>query len=193
MLQIVTYPHPTLRHHAQPLRRFDGELARVVRDMFDLMYASHGIGLAANQVDLPMRFFIVNLSGEAGEGEELVFLNPVLSNPKGTEEAEEGCLSFPALYGSVKRAKQITVNAYNLQGEEIQARLSGMLARVVQHETDHLDGVVFVDRLTDTGKATVNPVLEEFDLNLQSRRRVGEIPDDAALAARLREWEQKYC
>ena len=192
-MHVVHYPHPTLRYHSKPVRRVDAELVRIVREMFELMYATNGIGLAANQVDLPLRMFIANLSGKAGEGEELVFINPVLSNPKGSEEAEEGCLSFPELYGPVKRPKQITVNAYNLKGEELQARLEGMLARVVQHETDHLDGVVFPDRMSATASAQVQPILEEFELNFQSRRRTGEIPADDVIAERLKQWEQKYC
>ena len=192
-MHVVHYPHPTLRYHSKPVRRVDAELVHIVREMFELMYATNGIGLAANQVDLPLRLFVANLSGKAGEGEELVFINPVLSNPKGSEEAEEGCLSFPELYGPVKRPKQITVNAYNLKGEELQARLDGMLSRVVQHETDHLDGVVFPDRMSATARAQVQPILEEFELNFQSRRRTGEIPADDALLARLKQWEQKYC
>src|SRR3990172_3489255 len=96
-LRVVPYPHLTLRHKSKPVRRVDSELVRMVRDMFTLMYASNGIGLAANQVDLPLRLFIVNLSAKSDEGEELVFINPVLSKPKGNEESEEGCLSFPEL------------------------------------------------------------------------------------------------
>lgn len=192
-LQVVLYPHPTLRHKSKTVRRVDAGLVRVVRQMFDLMYASNGIGLAANQVDLPLRLFVVNLSGKAGEGEELVFINPVLSHPKGSEESEEGCLSFPELYAPVRRPKQVTVNAFNLRGEEIHAKLDGLLARVVQHETDHLDGVLYSDRMSATAKAGVQPVLDEFEVNFQSRRRLGAISDDEALAARLRAWEQKYC
>jgi peptide deformylase len=161
--------------------------------MFDLMYASHGIGLAANQVDLPVRLFIINLTGEPGDGEELVFINPVLSRPKGNEEAEEGCLSFPDLYGPVTRPKQVSVNAYNLKGQEIRADLSGMLARAVQHEYDHLDGVLFVDRMSPTAKAQVQPVLNEFELEFRSRRQTGEIPSDEEIAQRLAAWEKKYC
>lgn len=192
-MQVVLYPHPTLRHQSKAIRRVDAELVRIVHEMFELMYTTHGIGLAANQVDLPLRLFIANLSGEKGEGEELVFLNPVLSNPKGNEEAEEGCLSFPELYGPVKRPKQITVNAYTLKGEEIEAKVDGMLSRVIQHESDHLDGVLYVDRMSATAKATVQPVLEEFEWNFQSRRRTGEIPTDEVIAERLKQWEQKYC
>jgi peptide deformylase len=192
-LQIVLFPHPTLRHKSKSIKRVNAELARTVREMFDLMYASKGIGLAANQVDLPLRLFIANLSGNPDEGEELVFLNPVISHPKGSEEAEEGCLSFPELYGPVTRPKEVTVNAYNLKGEEFRAKVNGMLARVAQHETDHLDGVLFTDRMSATAKAKVQPVLDEFEINFHSRRRVGEIPDDATIAARLAQWEQRYC
>ena len=192
-MPVVLYPHPTLRYPSKAVRRVDAELVRIVREMFERMYATHGIGLAANQVDLPLRLFVINLSGQVDEGEELVFINPVLSNPKGNEEGDEGCLSFPELFGPVKRPKQITVNAYNLKGEEIEAKVDGMLSRVIQHETDHLDGVLYTDRMSATAKATVQPILEEFELNFQSRRRTGEIPGDEAIAERLKQWEQKYC
>src|SRR5688500_15974234 len=122
-MQIITYPHPTLRHVSKPIRRVDAELRQLVREMFGLMYAAKGIGLAANQVDLPVRLFIVNLSGKEGEGEEQVFINPVVSSPKGSDEAEEGCLSLPGLYGQVIRPKTVRVNAYNLSGQEIQREL----------------------------------------------------------------------
>lgn len=164
----------------------------MVRDMFTLMYASNGIGLAANQVDLPLRLFIVNLSAKSDEGEELVFINPVLSKPKGNEESEEGCLSFPELYGPVTRPKQITVHAYNLQGEEIRASLNGMLARVVQHEYDHLDGVLFVDRMSPTARAKVQPTLDEFELSFRALRQTGVFPGDDVIASRLARWEQRY-
>jgi len=191
-LQIVHYPHPSLRHKARPVRRVDADLAGIVREMFDLMYAFKGIGLAATQVGLPLRLFIANPAGQPGEGEEYVFINPVLSRPKGNEEAEEGCLSFPELYGPVKRPKQITVNAYNLQGVEIKAELNGMLARVVQHEFDHLDGVLYVDRMSATARAVVQPTLEEFELILRSRRQTGEIPSDEVLAQQWAAWEARY-
>jgi peptide deformylase len=192
-LHIVNHPHPALRHQSKPVKRVDAELAGIVRDMFQLMYESGGIGLAANQVDLPLRLFIVNLAAAADEGEELVFINPVLSKPKGNVEMEEGCLSFPQLYGPVIRPKEITVNAYNLRGEEIKAHLSGMLARVVQHEYDHLDGVLFIDRMSQIAKAKVQHVVEEFELEFANRRGLGQIPDDATITNELAKWEQRYC
>ena len=192
-LQIVKHPHLALRHQSKPVKRVDAELGRIVREMFQLMYESGGIGLAANQVDLPLRLFIVNLAAAADEGEELVFINPVLSKPKGNVEMEEGCLSFPQLYGPVVRPKEITVNAYNLRGEEIKASLSGMLSRVVQHEYDHLEGVLFIDRMSSIAKTKVEHVVEEFELEFQSRRGMGQIPDDATITKELTQWEQRYC
>lgn len=191
-LSVVPYPHPALRHKSKPVRRVDADLVRMVREMFALMYASNGIGLAANQVDLPLRLFIVNLSASPDEGEELVFINPVLSKPKGNEESEEGCLSFPQLYGNVTRPKQISVQAYNLQGEEVRGNLNGMLARVVQHEYDHLDGVLFVDRMSPTAQAKVQPTLNEFELSFRTLRQTGAIPSDDDIVARLAQWEQRY-
>lgn len=192
-LQVVYYPHPTLRHKSKPIKRVDADLQRIIREMFALMYASNGIGLAANQVDLPLRLFVVNLAASPNEGEELVFLNPVLSQPKGNEESEEGCLSLPRLYGPVRRPKQITVHAYNLRGEEIRATLDGMLSRVVQHELDHLDGVLFTDRMKATALAEAQPVLDEFEREFNRRRERGEVPSDDQIAQQLQRWEEKYC
>jgi peptide deformylase len=193
ILEIVTYPHPTLRHKSKPIKRVDTRLREVVREMFELMYAAKGVGLAANQVDLPIRLFVANLEGERGRGEEMVFINPIISMPKGTEENEEGCLSLPGLYGNVVRPKKVRVNAYNLLGEEINADVDGLFSRVVQHETDHLDGVLFIDRMTESAKIDVEGELDMFETEFNSRRDTGGIPDDAAIAARLLEWEEKYC
>lgn len=192
-MEIITYPHPTLRHKSKPVKRVDAELRSIVKQMYELMYAAKGIGLAANQIDLPLRLFTVNLEGEAGQGEELVFINPVISMPKGSEEAEEGCLSLPGLYANVIRPKKVRVQAYNLRGEEINRDIDGMLARVVQHETDHLDGVLFIDRLAETAKTEILDELDEFETDFHSRRATGGVPDDAAIAARIADWEARYC
>jgi len=192
-LKILTYPHPTLRHKSKPIRRVDAQLRQIIHQMFDLMYEAHGIGLAANQVDLPMRFFIVNMAADPQEGEEHVFINPVISGRKGIEEKEEGCLSLPELYGPVKRAETVNLTAYNMEGEEIEAELGGLFARVVQHENDHLDGVLFIDRLSETGTMAASPAVEDFEIDFSVRRKRGEIPDDEQIVARLCELEQRYC
>ena len=97
-MEIVTYPHPTLRHESKPVKRVDAELREIVQEMFHLMYEARGVGLAANQVDLPLRLFVLNLESDPDKSEEFVFINPVISKPKGSEEKEEGCLSLPELW-----------------------------------------------------------------------------------------------
>ena len=189
MLRIVKYPHPALRHKSKPLRRVDGELTNTVREMFDLMYQQKGIGLAANQVDLPYRFFILNPEGDPEKGEEYVFLNPVIGKRSGTVEAEEGCLSFPEIYAPVKRSEKIVISAYNLAGEEVNYELTGLLARGVQHEYDHLDGVLFIDRLTPTGLLSVKQALLDLARQFEGDRQRGAIPDDQQIASRLAELE----
>ncbi len=159
--------------------------------MFELMYAAKGVGLAANQVDLPYRLFIINLESDpaAPEG-EFAFLNPVLTNRKGNAEAEEGCLSLPGLYGDVKRSERVTLNAYNLAGEEVTMDLDGLFARAVQHEIDHLDGILFIDRLSETGKMAIQEALDEFETQFEGQFERGEIPNEAAIARRLAELEK---
>lgn len=190
-LQIIHYPHPTLRHVSKPVKRVDADLRDMVEQMFDLMYEHEGVGLAANQVDLPYRLFVANPTGDAkNKDAEFVFINPVLRNGKGQVEGEEGCLSIPGVLGPVVRKEKITIEAYNLQGEEFVGEVDGLLARIVQHETDHLDGKLFIDRLSEAQAADVRGELEEFEIDFQSRRDCGELPDDETMATRLAELEK---
>ena len=190
-MQIIQYPHPTLRHKSKPLKRVDADLRRIVREMFDLMYEHKGIGLAANQVDLPYRLFVLNLESDAkATDEEHVFINPVLSHRKGSIEVEEGCLSLPGLYSDVRRPEIVRLNAYDLSGEEITLDLDDLFARAVQHEVDHLDGVLFIDHLSPTAEAKARNAIRDFELEFNNRRERREIPDDASIAARLTELEK---
>jgi peptide deformylase len=190
-LEVIHYPHPTLRHPSKPLKRVDAELRALVAEMFDLMYEHEGVGLAANQVDLPYRLFVANPSGDANEKEsEFVFINPVLSAGRGQEEDDEGCLSIPGVHAPVTRNKTIKVEAYDLEGNELAFEAEDLMARILQHETDHLDGTLFIDRLGPTQLAAIRDKLEEFELVYQSRRDTGELPTVDQLAARLTELER---
>jgi len=176
---------------SKPLRLVDAELRKTVAEMFDLMYEARGVGLAANQVDLPYRVFVTNPEGErAAKEAEFVFINPVFRERKGMAEAEEGCLSLPGLYGMVKRPEQVEINAFNLAGEEVNYQLSGLFARIVQHEFDHLDGVLFIDRLSPTGLMALSESLAEFELQYGGQLDRGEIPSDDEVAERLVELEK---
>jgi peptide deformylase len=161
--------------------------------MFELMYEAQGVGLAANQVDLPLRLFVVNTTGDPDEGIEQVFINPVMSRPKGLEEAEEGCLSIPDVRGPVTRPKRVRVQAFGLDGKVIETELEGLTARIVQHEIDHLDGVLFTDRLSTTSRLAVAEALDEFKREFASRRQLGEILSDAEITQRLSDLERRYC
>lgn len=191
-MQIVPYPHPALRWKSKPIVAIDDDLRRTIREMFDLMYAAKGIGLAANQVALPWRLFIVNVTGEAAEkDEEHVFLNPEIVRRKGSAEGEEGCLSLPELYGPVRRAEVIVVRAFDLTGEEFEMKLDDLPARCIQHEYDHIEGVLFTDRMTDAAKAEVEPVLADFESKFRRRQATGELPSDAEIKRQLELLEPK--
>jgi len=190
-LKIITYPHSTLRHKSSPVKRVDAELRGMIAEMMDLMYEAKGVGLAANQVNIPLRFFVCNPTGTKGD-DEFVFINPVISKQKGTAEGEEGCLSMPGLHEMVRRPDSIHVQAYDLSGKEISLDLDGFFSRVVQHETDHLDGVLFIDRLTDAVRISLEEDLEELSLDFQNQRTCGNIPDDDGLAEHRREMEKRY-
>jgi peptide deformylase len=190
VLRIVKYPHPALRHESKRLRRVDAELKKIVREMLDLMYQQKGIGLAANQVDLPYRLFVLNLEGDPNKGEEHVFINPEISKRHGMVEAEEGCLSFPEIYAPVRRSEKVTLSAYNLEGQELNYELTGLFARAAQHEYDHLDGVLFIDRLTPAAMLSVKQKLLDLELQFEGDRQRGVIPEDPKIFARLSELEE---
>ena len=189
-MRIVKYPHPTLRHKSKPLRRVDGSLKKMIRQMFDLMYENEGIGLAANQVDLPYRMLVMNVQGDpAATEEEYVLINPVITSRKGSAEGREGCLSFPEIFAPVTRPEQIVVNAYSPAGEELTYEMDGLYARVVQHESDHLDGVLFIDRLSPANRLAVKEDLAALEREFAVQRQRGQVPDDSQIAARLAELE----
>ncbi|HWE39546.1 MAG TPA: peptide deformylase [Isosphaeraceae bacterium] len=188
MLQIVHYPHPALRYESRPVARIDDTLRAHVREMFDLMYAARGIGLAANQVALPFRFFLLNLTADPEQkDQEQVFINPEIVKRHSMIEEEEGCLSLPGLYSKVRRAKKIRVQAYDLAGQPIEVDAEDLLSRALQHETDHLSGRLFVDLLDPAANAAAAPKLREFEQAYRRAQADGAIPPDDELKRRLDE------
>lgn len=192
-LSIIPHPHPTLRVCSRPIRKVDAQLKRIVSEMLDLMYQAEGVGLAANQVNLPLRIFVANPSGNREDGEELVLINPEIQSPKGNETAQEGCLSLPGIYGNVKRPKTIKVSAYDLRGNSIEREVDGFLARVIQHENDHLNGVMFFDRMSDESKRDIDDRIDELETVFRSKQTSGGIPSDQDLLAELEQWYHTYC
>lgn len=149
-MQIVLFPHPALRFQSVDIQKIDDALRATIQRMFQLMYESKGVGLAANQVGLPFRFFIVNPSGDPEKKEEeQVFINPLISSRRGSDVHEEGCLSLPKIYSDVERPSEITIESFDLDGKFTKRKLKGFLARVIQHEYDHIEGFIFTDRIDE--------------------------------------------
>ena len=192
-LELVEYPHPALLRPAKPLARIDDAIRDAITRMFEIMYESQGIGLAAPQVALPYRMFVVNVAGRPDEGEELVFINPSLSRPRGTAVQEEGCLSLPGVRMDVRRPQKVVVEGWSLDGQPIRADLDGLLSRVVQHEYDHLEGRLFTDRLPEAAALEVRRALESFHEVFVGKQSRGELPDTAALVADLERLEAARC
>lgn len=192
-LELVEFPHPALLRRARPLVRIDDAIHDAVEQMFEIMYQAGGIGLAANQVALPYRLFIVNLEARPDAGEELVFINPSLSRPRGNAVQEEGCLSLPGLRMDVRRPEQIVVKAWSLEGEPFEEDLDGLLARVVQHEFDHLEGRLFTDRLPDAAALEARRSLDTFREVFAGKQSRGEVPVESDLLAQLDRLEAERC
>jgi peptide deformylase len=160
---LIKYPDPRLRKKSAAVEEFDDWLRQVARRMFEVMYASKGIGLAAPQVGLNIRLFVCNQTAKPSDQDEMVFANPVLFDLMGAEEGEEGCLSLPAIYGPVLRAQKCRIRAYNLAGQPIDLQGEALLARIWQHETDHLDGTLHIDRFGEAARLAVRRQLRELE------------------------------
>ena len=190
-MEIMTYGHPCLRRKSKALREITPELKATVRKMFELMYSAHGVGLAANQVGLPYRFFVINPTAERDQSdEEMVFINPEIVRRRGSVKAEEGCLSLPELYGEVPRADEILVEAFDVDGQGFEVSCSDLIARVIQHENDHLDGVLFIDRMEETDRAELKPSLDDFERQFRQQQTDGKYPSNTDIEQRLAELEQ---
>lgn len=173
-LDLIRYPDPRLKKKAVEVREFDSWLKQVAGRMFEVMYAYKGVGLAAPQVGLSIRMFVCNETGKQADGQEMVFVNPVLSDLSGAEECEEGCLSLPGVNGLVLRATRCRIQAYDLAGQPIDRSGEGLLARIWQHETDHLDGVLLPDRFSEAAgianRRAVRELEEEYGAPAKGRR-----------------------
>ena len=168
ILEVVKYGNPVLRAKGVEVKKIDDKLKQLAADMIETMRAHHGVGLAAQQVGVPLQITVIDVAdiddrpsamfidGEPVKIEEympLVLLNPKLKMSAEKETANEGCLSFPDLTAEVTRAEGVRCHATRLDGTEIVFEASGLLARALQHETDHLNGVLFIDRMSSAAKA----------------------------------------
>ena len=158
-LEILTLPDKRLKTVAKPVKVFDDALRQLADDMLATMYAAPGIGLAATQVDRHIQLVVIDVSED--NSEPLVMVNPKITVKEGIQKHEEGCLSVPGIYASVKRAGQIKVSFQDLSGNEQELEAEGLLAVCIQHELDHLKGIVFLDHLSTLKKKLAMKKLEK--------------------------------
>jgi peptide deformylase len=168
-LKIVLYPDPRLKKSSATIKEFTPDLRELAAQMFVAMREQHGVGLAAPQIGRNIRLFVMNATGNPED--DRVYVNPVLTEAEGDDEAEEGCLSIPELRVKIVRAKRLQMDARDLEGNPIHETADGFVARVWQHETDHLNGVLLTDRMGAVAKIANRGLLK--DLEEQYRRATG--------------------
>lgn len=160
-LTILHYPDAHLRKPCREVSAFDGQLAALAERMFALMNEARGVGLAAPQVGVLIRMFVMNLTGEPDDN--AVFVNPVIRDAQGTAEAEEGCLSLPGINVQVRRAASCRIVAQDLKGEPVENESAELQGRIWQHETDHLNGVLILDRMGPSDRIATRKTLKALE------------------------------
>jgi peptide deformylase len=169
-MEVLVYPDPILRRGGAPVTTFDAELRQVADQMMEAMYEEGGVGLAAPQVGIGLKLLVLNPAGDAKDRSgERVLINPKITKKKGREFGEEGCLSFPGIQAEVERWVSIAITYQDLDGQEQTLSADGWLARIIQHELDHLEGVLFTDRLTSADKLRVKAALQELEEQYRAR------------------------
>ncbi|KPJ57675.1 MAG: hypothetical protein AMS16_01070 [Planctomycetes bacterium DG_58] len=159
-MKILVYPNPFLRRPAEPVED-TGEISDAASEMFRTMYENKGVGLAATQVGIGRRFFIMNIRGESGT--ERVLVNPEIVETRGETVAVEGCLSVPGIELKIPRHEWVKIRATTLDGKEIELEGDGLFARAVQHELDHLAGKLIIDRVSPAARIALKPRLKELE------------------------------
>jgi peptide deformylase len=144
---ILEYPDARLRTVAAPVERVDDEIRRLVEDMAETMYAAPGVGLAAPQLGVSLRVFVIDVADENEPAQFAAYINPEIIDASGTQSWKEGCLSFPGVHENVKRAEQVRVRALGVDGNAFELDATGLLAVAIQHENDHLNGVLMIDKV----------------------------------------------
>ena len=145
---LCTWGNPVLRGRAKPVDSFDDALRSLVADMYETMFAANGVGLAAPQIGISERIFVLGVPVSRQKRVDMAVVNPEIVTPSGSEVQEEGCLSVPGIYDEVRRARQLVLRGFDEHGKPLEIQADGYLARAIQHEVDHINGVLFVDRLS---------------------------------------------
>lgn len=168
-MEIVYYPDPRLREVAKPIEKIDDKVKEVAKEMFNVMYENRGIGLAGPQVGFGYRVVVANLIGKP-DGEK-VFINPEIIKKSGKVEGEEGCLSLPGIVAVLKRAEKVIVDVTSLDGKRERMEADGLYAKLFQHEIDHLDGILIVDKMSSAEKKLYADKIFELEDDFKQNRK----------------------
>lgn len=160
--EVAKYGARALRQVCMPVERVDAEVRALVDDLFESMHAADGVGLAAPQIGVPRRVIVVDVTHQEPQRPPIALINPRLASTTGSVVAEEGCLSFPDLYGDVKRFAAVEVEALGVDGEPVRIAADGFYARVLQHEMDHLEGKLFIDHLSPLKRQLLRGALKRL-------------------------------
>ena len=163
--EVVKWPDPVLAKRGEPVTEFDDKLKTLVEEMFESMYAAQGIGLAAPQIAISKRITVIDVSFRKNPKEKLALINPEVTFTEGRQVEEEGCLSLPDIREKVQRASHVKVRAQNVTGEWFEVEGDELLARALQHEIDHLDGVLFIDRISRLKRELVMRKIRKLQKN----------------------------
>lgn len=162
LLKIVTWPNPILEAPGDPVTKFDDDLKKLVNNIFETMYAAPGVGLAAVQVGVPKRLFVMDCSGGKDPSQRVVMINPEVISMEGKQDGDEGCLSFPGIFSNVQRNLRAIVRAHDVNGKEFELDGTELTARCMLHETDHCDGIVFLDKMTPLKREIVKHKIKKL-------------------------------
>ncbi len=162
ILPILKYGAPELRTVSKPIDSFDAELEKIAKNMFETMYSSPGIGLAAAQVGLNIRIATIDLSVGEDAKQRIIICNPEIISREGEQKNDEGCLSIPDFSEAVSRPLRMVVRGLNLEGDEIKIEAEGLLARCLSHEIDHLNGILFVDHLSSLKRTLIRNKIKKL-------------------------------
>jgi peptide deformylase len=166
-LSILRYPDPRLKEICSPVEAVDDSVRALIDRMFELMFEARGVGLAAPQVGVPVRLFIASATFQNDDRQ--AYVNPRIVAAEGTQEDDEGCLSFPGISCKIKRKKTVTICALDREGNEFERTISDLLARICQHEMDHLDGWLLVDRMGSVARLTNRRALKDLEESFATR------------------------
>ena len=168
-LRIELYPNPVLKKACTPIDRFDDELQRFAEGMIELMQRVKGVGLAAPQVGVPIRLFVCNTTGEPGDTR--IHVNPLFAELTGAAESEEGCLSIPGVDVTMRRATTAVMQTQDARGNKMEITATDLLARIWQHEADHLEGRLIVDNMSTTDEITNRKILKQLKADYAAARK----------------------